>query len=65
MSAAKERLRELALEIAMANGVKAVELYRGRAYEAVGADYQAAIGAFDQALDEIFPNPAQTAKEEP
>lgn len=54
MNSTKERLRELALDIAAANGVKRVEIYRGRSYEQAERDYQSAVEAFDKALNEVL-----------
>jgi hypothetical protein len=49
-----ERLRELALNIASANGVMRVDMYRGKPYETAQIDYQAAVCEFDMALAEVF-----------
>lgn len=47
----KERLRELALDIAFANGVLRVEMYRGVPHASAERDYQDAVRAFDEALE--------------
>lgn len=50
----KERLRELALNIATANGVMRVEIYRGASSAESERDYQAAIEEFDKAIAEVL-----------
>ena len=50
----KERIMELALAVATANGVLRVELYRGKPYQAIEGDYQDAVRALSAALDEVL-----------
>ena len=50
----KERIMELALAVATANGVLRVELYRGKRYEEIEGDYQDAVRALSTALDEVL-----------
>jgi hypothetical protein len=49
----RERVRELAMAIAAANGVLRVEMYRGKRYEDIEHDYQAAVREFDEALKSL------------
>lgn len=54
MIPSRERIHELVMEVAAANGVMRVEIYRGRSYAEAEKDYQASIRELDSALDIIF-----------
>jgi hypothetical protein len=55
MIPSRERIHELVMAIATANGVMRVDIYRGRSYAEAEKDYQAAIKELDDALDLVFP----------
>jgi hypothetical protein len=55
----KERLRELALDIATANGLLRVLVYSGKPYADAEREYQAAVRAFDAAMEQAMERHAQ------